>query len=125
MLTPSNAVVVKRSPGKGRGVFARRPIRKGEVIETAPTLKFPATALTDGLKNQWLGNYYFWWDKKTVVLALGFGSLYNHSSRPNAEFTVTARKLSFEAVRNIEEGEEITINYRYDAKEMKRLNFRD
>ena len=37
----SDSIEVKRIKGKGRGVFARRPIRKGEVIEQVPMLVMP------------------------------------------------------------------------------------
>ena len=35
-------IEVKRIKGKGRGVFARRPIRKGEVFETVPMIVLSA-----------------------------------------------------------------------------------
>ncbi len=37
-LRHSVAIEVKRAKGKGRGVFARRLIRQGEVIERVPVL---------------------------------------------------------------------------------------
>jgi hypothetical protein len=73
----SDAVEVKRAKGKGRGVFARRPIRKGEVIETCPVLVLPASVVEDFTVG--VGPYVFEWGTDTVALALGFGSLYNHS----------------------------------------------
>jgi SET domain-containing protein len=43
---------------------------------------------------------------------LGYGSLYNHSDEPNAEYTHEADDAySFMAVRDIAAGEEITISY--------------
>ncbi len=35
-------VTVKDAPGKGRGVFARKNLKKGEVIETCPVIVLPA-----------------------------------------------------------------------------------
>ena len=46
-LTQSDAIEVKRVRGKGRGVFARRPIGAGEVIETCPVLVLPAGSIED------------------------------------------------------------------------------
>ena len=41
-LKPSAAIEVKRIKGKGRGVFARRRIRRGEVIERVPVIVLPS-----------------------------------------------------------------------------------
>ena len=109
-LSQSDAIEVKRIKGKGRGVFARRPIRKGEVIETCPVLVLPAEALGDRASLLW--NYGFDWGQGKVALALGYGSLYNHSYRPNARYDdVGPQAKSFTALRDIAPGEEITVNY--------------
>ena len=48
---------------------------------------------------------------RAPALALGYGSLYNHSYRPNARYEdVGPRTKSFLAIRDIG-GEEITVNY--------------
>jgi uncharacterized protein len=85
----SDAVEVKRSKGKGRGVFARRAIRKGEVFETCPVLVLPTGAIED--YSTGFGPYVFEWGEGKVALALGFGSLYNHSYRPNARYNDVGR----------------------------------
>src|SRR4051812_23255681 len=46
--THSDTIEVKRVKGKGRGVFALRLIRKGEVIERVPMLVFPIEQNTGG-----------------------------------------------------------------------------
>src|SRR5205807_3515201 len=46
-LKQSELVEVKQVRGKGRGVFARRPIREGDVIERVPVLVLPTAALED------------------------------------------------------------------------------
>jgi uncharacterized protein len=108
-LKQSAAIEVKRSKGKGRGVFARRRIRKGEIIERVPVIVLPAEESESGPV---LSNYCFAWGKGTVALALGYGSLYNHSYRPNARYDdVGPRTKEFTALRDIEPGEEITVNY--------------
>jgi SET domain-containing protein len=109
-LTPSDAIEVKRVRGKGRGVFARRPIEEGEVIETCPVLVLPAESIEDDLAG--IACYVFEWGRGKVALALGFGSLYNHSYRPNARYAdVAGRTKLFTAIRDIAAGEEITVNY--------------
>ncbi len=52
------------------------------------------------------------WGLGTVALALGYGSLYNHSYEPNARYEASRRRTKiFVALRKIATGEEITINY--------------
>ena len=58
------------------------------------------------------GPYVFEWGEGKVALALGFGSLYNHSYRPNARYNdVGPQAKAFQALRDIAVGEEITVNY--------------
>ena len=110
--TQSQSIEVKRIKGKGRGVFARRLIRKGELIEKVPMLVLPVEEYHDGLGKTSLANYCFNWKEGTVALALGYGSLYNHSYRPNARYAdVWPNTKEFIALRNIQPGEEITVNY--------------
>jgi hypothetical protein len=110
----SDAIEVKRIPGKGRGVFALRRFRKGEVIERVPVLVLPANTLEEGPADSRLADYCFVWGRGTVALALGYGSLYNHSYRPNARYDDTGPQTKvFSAIREIEPGEEITEDYRY------------
>lgn len=60
-------------------------------------------------------NYTFVWDsrKKSVAILLGFGSLYNHSVKPNADYIKKLKDgvMIFKAMRKIKAGEEITIDY--------------
>src|SRR5262249_50306245 len=74
--THSDAIEVKRARGKGRGVFARRLIREGEVIERVPVIVLP---LDEGDTGTVLPAYCFTWSRNSVALALGYGSLFNHS----------------------------------------------
>lgn len=105
---------VGSSKGKGRGVFARRQIAEGELIEQAPVLVIPAEEWKH-LEQTVLYNYCFSWgsDQQHAALALGFGALYNHSYQPNAEYIkrLSERVIDFIALREIALGEEITINY--------------
>jgi len=108
-LRQSDAIEVKRIKGKGRGVFARRLIRKGEVIERVPVIVLPAEEVVGGTT---LANYAFKWGRSQAALALGYGSLYNHSYRPNARYDDVGRQAkAFTALRDIAAGEEVTVNY--------------
>jgi SET domain-containing protein len=108
----SDAIEVKRIRGKGRGVFARRGIGKGEVIERVPVLVLTEDEYAQGLAHTPLKDYCFGWGVDRVALALGYGSLYNHSYRPNARYEdVGPTTKAFIALRAIAQGEEITVNY--------------
>lgn len=91
-------------------MFARRAIRKGEVFETCPMLVLPGDSIEDF--SAAIGPYVFRWGEGKLALVLGFGSLYNHSYRPNARYLdVGPRTKAFEAIREIAAGEEITVIY--------------
>ena len=112
VLSQSDAIEVKRVKGKGRGVFARRFISKGEVIERVPVIVMAAQDFENGLSGTALANYCFAWGEGKVALALGYGSIYNHSYRPNARYDdVGLQTKHFTAIRRIAPGEEITVNY--------------
>jgi hypothetical protein len=97
----------------GRGVFADQDYLKGEVVETCEVVFLPYGDCTSGEDNI-LTWYLFYWNDETLALALGNGSLYNHSGTPNMEFFPEKKKLAFYAVRNIKAGEELTISYTAD-----------
>jgi SET domain-containing protein len=103
----------------GRGVFASRKIKKDETIEVCPVILLEGEG--EKLRRSELYHYYFIWDKQPdAAIALGFGSLYNHSYSPNATYKkhVSAKTLEIIAVRDIEKNEEITINYKYGDPNM-------
>ncbi len=111
----SSELGVVRLPGKkGRCVCALKTIRKGDLIEQAPVLVIPSNEKYL-IEQTVLWDHWFAWGHKDqdLAIALGFGSLYNHSYEPNAECYVSQRqdKLEYVALRNIEPGDEITINY--------------
>ena len=101
----------------GRGMFASRRFLKGELIERAPVVvidekKWPNAAKTI------LSDYAFDWGEKDehAAIAMGYISLYNHSYPPNAQLEQMLNELMMEivAIKDIEEGQEITINYNGD-----------
>jgi len=119
-LSPSDLVEVKWVPGKGRGVFATQQIRRNTLIERVPVLVVPAGEILDDEADTALAHYVFEWGENTVAVALGYGSLYNHSYSPNARYDDEGRQTKcYYAVRDIAPGEEITINYNgeSDAKD--------
>ena len=113
------ALIVRKVPGKGRGVFAGRLFQKGEIIEVCPAIPLTsdeANACGDTI----LDDYFFAWgeDEEDYSILLGYGGLYNNSSNPNATYIKRLRKLEmvFKALRDIKKGEEILIDYNWPSQ---------
>lgn len=102
--------------GAGRGVFAGGNFKTGQMIERCPVIELPASDVPL-LKKTKLLNYYFIWgkDNKQVAIALGYGSLYNHSYEPNATYikNLDENIIEFVTIKPIKKNEEITVNYNY------------
>lgn len=102
---------IRSSDIHGRGVFATRAFAAGDTVERCPAVVVsPADRhLLDGTH---LFNYYFYWEGEAAAIALGYGSLYNHSASPSARYRKVsdADVIEFVAVRDIEPGCEITVD---------------
>ena len=109
----SPRVTVRKTASRGWGVFAKRPIACDELIERVPVLVFPKTDLYGPQGTSQLADYVFTWDDEHVAIALGYGSLYNHSYTPNARYADDddPNAKRYFALRDIATGEEITVNY--------------
>lgn len=120
------ALIVKDVDGKGRGVFTDEFIEKGTLIEICPMIVLPAKD-RKFIDQTFIFNYYFLWgDKhKQSAIALGYGSLYNHSRSANADYEsyYDEAQLHIFAYRDIEAGEEVTINYNNDPNNQEILWF--
>lgn len=115
MIVPSDLIYLRRTRDKGYGVYARQPIPARTKIEEFPVLVVPATDMFNPHGTSLLAQYAFSWSAGKVAIALGYGSLYNHSYNPNARYDdIRPRKKVITAVRDIEPDEEITINYNGD-----------
>lgn len=116
-LVPKPNLVIRKVRGMGRGVFAGRDFRVGELIEVCPVLVLPPG--TDEKDLSGLGAYVFAWGaaQDRLAIALGYGSLYNHAEDPNAEFDPRHGRceLAFRATRDIVAGEQILIDYGWGA----------
>lgn len=103
---------------KGRGIFALRDFRKGELVEKSPVQPFSLADKKKILKTS-LKNYYIESDDgKFNCIMFGYGSIFNHSSDPNAkvDFDKAKKNVIFKTIKNIKKGEEITFNYNGDSK---------
>ena len=84
---PNNTIYVAISSIHGRGVFAQQDITIGALIEECPIIKMRLQEMT--VRKQMLLNYYaFMIDEQNEFtgIALGYGSLYNHSDNCNAAY---------------------------------------
>ncbi|QDT30775.1 SET domain-containing protein [Thalassoglobus polymorphus] len=119
-LSHPDFIEVRNSPKKGRGVFAKQFISKGSVIEKVPIL----LVTWDEIADSELADYAFVYTEKKSAIALGYGSIYNHSYKPNARYDDVGRKTKiFSAIRDIEQGEEITVNYNGDPDNNAEVDF--
>jgi uncharacterized protein len=118
-------LLVRTVRGKGRGLFAGRRFLEDEVIERAPVIIVPNEQF-DFLAETVVSSYCFSWGKNDdAAIPLGLCSLLNHSYTPNAyaQLRVRDRVIEFLALRQIEEGEEITLNYNGDPDNRTPLDF--
>jgi SET domain-containing protein len=112
-LFPARVTVkIEHIANKGRGVVAARRIAKGELIETAPVVVV-ARADRAHVERTVLDHYVYDWSHDALAVALGAGSLFNHSYTPNALYVkrFDDNALEYFAIADIEAGDEITINY--------------
>lgn len=112
-MAPRPSLFVGPSATHDRGVFTRRARRPDDVLEVCPVLVIPAEDRPLVDDTVFGGYYYEWGDDGEGALALGCGSMYNHTRHPNAryEMDVEARTITIVAVTDIAAGDEVTISY--------------
>lgn len=93
----------------GHGLFAVVPIRKGDFILEYTGKRIP-TALADTMKSR----YLFEIDEDWTIDGASRSNTaryINHSCEPNTEAELGDGRILIHAVRDIKEGEELTIDY--------------
>jgi SET domain-containing protein len=117
-LLTSDKVYIRKSGilNAGRGVYARRDIKKNEIIEKCPVIEVPKHDLAN-LRESILVTYFYYFgkNKQQLLIALGFGSIYNHAYKANATYKIShiEKTIDFIALKDINKDDEITVNYRY------------
>ncbi len=106
---------VKDTQNLGRGVFAAKDFRTGELIEASPVILLPKD---EPFQQTVLMKYVFKWfgpNDDCDALALGVGSLFNHDGNHNVTYKCfwEASEMRFYAARRILKGEELFVNYGY------------
>lgn len=117
---------ITHSEGKGRGVFTLRALQKGDLIELCPVIIIPPEE-RNLIDQTILYDYYFVSPKPNpqICIALGYGSIYNHSYQPNAEivFDLDNQRVELHCIRDIDSGEEIFYDYSGGMKDAPELWF--
>jgi SET domain-containing protein len=104
-------IAVGHSTECGRGVYALQHISEGELVETCETLSTEFESDLDAWIYEALEDGY-------GLIALGLGSLYNHSLEPNAHYEVCEDdKIRIWALKHIGPGSEIRFNYNGDPED--------
>lgn len=106
---PKRSLRIGNSPIHGSGVFVTESVRKGQQLEVCPLLRIPSSGRPCLLRYTFRpvdGN-------DGGLLALGYGSLYNHSYNPNATVHFPQGKgvMVVKASKNLGPGDEVVINY--------------
>lgn len=108
----NDKVAVAPSLVGGRGVVARVVVEPGEAVECCPVLVVPSDQVPH-LDQTLVYGYYYGWKDGAAGIALGYGSLYNHSSTPNADYhkDFGAGTVTVVALEKIAPGEEVLVDY--------------
>ena len=114
---PLPALHVRSSPKHGLGVFTREPLAADAVVERCAVLESMVRSVRGRPAPQMVRYMYRGWKQFPDVsfMPAGFGTMYNNGERccnVRWELDMNSRCLSFHAIRDIEAGEELTIDYR-------------
>ena len=115
-LATSDKVYIAQSRilNAGRGVYAKYDIKKNELIEKCPVIEVPQHDVANLCESILITYFYYFGKKKErVLIALGFGSIYNHTYEPNARYKISEEEMTidFIALKDIRKNDEITVDY--------------
>lgn len=109
-LTPDSRFAIKKSmPGVGMGLFAIAPIKKGERI-----LEYTGNRIPTKEADESDSRYLFEIDRKWTIdgpVPENIAGYVNHACDPNTEAVIEDDRIFYYATRDIESGEELTIDY--------------
>lgn len=124
MILPS--LFIDSTGNMGRGVFTSESIEMGTIIEISPVIVMTREE-RKLLDQTLLHDYIFEWGEKKdqCCMALGYIAVYNHSYKSNCEYEMDFgnNNISIKAVRFIEAGEELFINYNGEWNDGKKVWF--
>jgi SET domain-containing protein len=106
------------SKGKGKGAFAKKDIKKKTIIDVANVILIPNKDYKIIKKTVLYDYCYIWEDPKHKpefenAITLSISQFINHSFEPNIKYLYDYKNkaIEFSAIRDIKEGEELTVNY--------------
>ncbi|MFN7280731.1 MAG: SET domain-containing protein [bacterium] len=121
-------LTIAPTPNMGRGVFTSEPISRGTIVELSPVIVMGPED-RQLLDRTPLHDYIFEWgdDKTRCCMAMGYVPVYNHASPSNCEYEMDYDEdsITVTAVRDIEAGEELFINYNGDWDDTRPVWFED
>lgn len=94
----------------GRGVYATRRFRRGQVVMRCPVIVWPYRVRPDDFAFRYI---WEWGNPRRFGLPLGLLSMCDHNARPNMGVSrlFKRRRVVCRALRDIEAGEEILVFY--------------
>ena len=103
---------------KGRGLFAMKTISPRTLVHIAPCIRIPKKEYERHVQYSIFEHYLFNDGRNNggdKLLALGYGSLFNHSSsQPNIDYQINSDELEIRystGHRQVLQGEELCISY--------------
>jgi SET domain-containing protein len=119
------------SKTKGKGVFAKKDIPKGQIIERAQIVLISNDDWVL-IEETVLSNYTFEWDDpkhKGVydsAISLSISQFINHSYTPNTKYNYNYNDevITYITIQDISKGEEITVNYNGDPYDNSPVGFK-
>ncbi len=106
------------SERKGKGAFAKKDIKINTIIDIANVILIPNKDYKKIEKTVLYDYCYIWQDPKHKpefenAITLSISQFINHSFEPNIQYLYDYKNktLEYSAIRDIKEGEELTVNY--------------
>ncbi|GAA5930466.1 Tad3p [Sporobolomyces koalae] len=131
-LTRAPLQILTKDPALGRGVFASQDIPAGQIVEISPVLVLSekeyrgfdprqqqSAGELKGVEASQLRGYVFTWGKSgEMAVALGLGSLFNHSPSPNVSYEIKTSEytIHYRAAKPIKAGDELFIFYGHSVR---------
>lgn len=109
-LKTEKTIEMRKSPIHGRGIFANVNFHPGDIVEAAPLLYYNRKHVSSEFS---LLDYDLNCGDGRHAIMLGYASIYNHMNDSNANWAIDFDNdiLIIKAVKNIQAGDEIFVDY--------------
>ncbi len=105
------------SPKKGKGIFAKKDIKKGTLVEKGHVILI-SNKDYEQIQDTILYQYVYEWDDPDKpdfqnAIALSQCQFFNHSYEPNLKYIYDYENqiIEYITLKDIKKGEELTVNY--------------